>query len=118
MKRVFSFWCLLLLTACPEPTKPDAGPAVCDVELPTECTTPELRYADVKPVFDRNCVPCHYGQAGGPWPLKSYSDIADWADVVRSDIAFCLMPTADAGFTMTNEDRRKILDWLRCDFPQ
>ena len=81
-------------------------------------TKPDLRWADVKPLFDRHCVPCHYGQPGGPWPMQSYSDVADWFDVVRADIAFCVMPPADAGSLMTDEERLLILDWLRCDFPQ
>jgi hypothetical protein len=118
VKRALPLCCLLLLTACPDPAKPDAGPAVCDVTLPDQCTQTNLRWADVKPLFDRHCVPCHYGQVGGPWPMQTYSDVADWADVVRGDIAFCSMPPADAGTLMTNEERRQILDWLRCDFPQ
>jgi hypothetical protein len=117
VKHALPLWCLLLLTACPGPVKPDAGPA-CDVAPPDLCYQPDLRFADVKPIFDRHCVPCHYGQLGGPWPLQSYTDIADWHDIVRDDIAFCSMPPADAGTVMTTEEKMKVLDWLRCDFPQ
>ena len=57
-------------------------------------------------------------QLGGPWPMRSYMDVADWHDVVASDIAFCSMPPADAGSTMTTAEKQKILDWLRCGFPE
>lgn len=120
MKRALPALCLLFLTACPEPTKPDAGPdpKVCDVTPPTECLQPNLRFADVKPIFDLHCTPCHNGTPGGPWPFNTYSDIVDWSAEVRGDIAFCFMPPADAGTVMTTAEKNKILDWLRCDAPE
>lgn len=108
----------LLLLACPAPPPlPDAGPT-CTVVAPETCTRPELRFADVQPTFQTHCVNCHYGQAGGPWPLSSYSDIADWSDVVRADLVTCSMPLADGGTNMTDAERLLILDWLRCGSPQ
>ncbi len=85
---------------------------------PETCANPARRYADVKPLFDAHCVTCHQGQLGGPWSLRSHTDITDWAGEVRDDIADCSMPPADAGTVMSNEDRAVILDWLRCDAPE
>lgn len=116
LKRLVGL-CSLLTLGCPAPPTPDAGPT-CDVVLPEACGNPALRFADVQPLFQTHCVNCHYGQLGGPWPLTSYMDITDWADVVRDDIAFCSMPPADAGTGMTLAEKALILDWLRCGFPQ
>jgi uncharacterized membrane protein len=117
VKRLIIISCLVLM-ACPDPSKPDGGEQVCDVMPPDVCKNPALRFADVQPLFEKHCVNCHYGQLGGPWPLRSYMDIADWHDVVLSDIAFCSMPPADAGTGMTTAEKQLILDWLRCDFPE
>lgn len=95
---------------------PDAGPAefVCTVKAPTECTTPNLRYADVKPAFDAYCVNCHSTESMGQWPLADYQSIADWSDIVRDNLVECSMPPYDGGVPMADEPRDKILNWLRC----
>jgi hypothetical protein len=106
--------------ACPlDPGGRDAGALVCEVTAPTECTRPELRFADVQPIINRACVPCHDAEFGGPWPLVSHMDVADWADTVRDDIANCFMPPPeDAGGLMTDAEKLLVLEWLRCGFPQ
>lgn len=116
VKQLFALSCLLLM-GCPVPTKPDAS-VTCDVVPPEACSDPSLRFADVQPLFEAHCVTCHYGELGGPWPMRSYMDVADWHDVVAADIAYCSMPPADAGSTMTTAEKQKILDWLRCGFPE
>jgi cytochrome c5 len=115
------------LAACPEGSRePDAsdpdggampGPARCDVELPTECTDPDVGYADVEPIFERRCQTCHDGQ-GPEWPLLEYSHVADWAGEIRGMVGSCTMPPADSGMTMTVEEREAILLWIRCGFPR
>jgi hypothetical protein len=91
----------------------------CVVVAPTECTDPELRYADVQPIFQQRCVEgCHNGMPNGPWPLTDYDHIADWWDVVRDEVKSCAMPPPDSGRTMTNEERDAILLWIRCGFPE
>ena len=110
----------LLLAGCPpDPGPTDGGALACTVEAPTSCERPELRYSDVKPIIDQTCVGCHDATFGdGPWPLASYTDVADWADTVRDDIANCSMPPPDGGMSITDEQRRLVLDWLRCGFMQ
>jgi hypothetical protein len=108
---------LCALAACPPKPEPaDAGTEVCAVEAPTDCTQPQLTYSDVRPVIAQNCDPCHDGNTNGNWPLTSYSDVADWADAIRDDLASCAMPLSDAGFTMSDQDRLLVLDWLRCGY--
>lgn len=118
----------MLFVACTAPQPPglidggvmDGGVMRCDVTAPTECTDAgaSLRWADVKPIFDAHCLPCHYGQVGGPWPLTTYTDVADWHDTVRDDLAFCTMPPADAGTELPRADREAVLGWLRCGYPR
>lgn len=91
----------------------------CAVVPPEACTATTLRYADVKPAFDTHCVSCHDGATPtGPWPLKTWQDIADWQSLVRDDLANCSMPPADAGTVMTLAEKQQILEWLRCGAPR
>jgi hypothetical protein len=71
---------------------------------------------DVKPIFDGTCTSagCHTGIGEAPWSLKDYQDVADWQELVRADILDCSMPPPDSGLRITNEDRMKILSWVRC----
>lgn len=90
----------------------------CSVTAPTSCTQESLRYEDVAPIFQQRCASCHGATKGGPWPLNTYSNVADWADTVRDELVTCAMPPPDMGTGLTNAERLKILDWLRCDYPQ
>jgi hypothetical protein len=93
----------------------DAAARVCSVEAPTSCPDPSPHYGDVAPIINQRCVePCHSGLPGGPWPLTDYAHVADWADVVRDDLILCLMPPADGGISMSEEEKLAILTWIRC----
>jgi uncharacterized membrane protein len=97
----------------------DATAFVCSVSAPTACPDPSPHYADVAPIINQRCVePCHSGLPEGPWPLTDYEHVADWADVVRTDLIGCLMPPADGGVSMADEERLAILTWIRCGFPE
>jgi hypothetical protein len=96
----------------------DGGGQTCSVEAPTTCSDPPTRYADVAPLFERHCVPCHFGTPGGPWPLTSYKHAVDWQDIIRTAMLECTMPPADGGGVMSNEDRLAILTWIRCGYPE
>ncbi|HXJ22232.1 MAG TPA: hypothetical protein VMT03_18580 [Polyangia bacterium] len=96
------------------------GAAVpCSVTAPTSCPSPGPSFADVQPIIQQNCAgPCHSGIPGGPWPLTSYEHVADWADVIRSDLVACNMPPADGGVSLDDADRLAILTWIRCGYPE
>jgi hypothetical protein len=100
----------------------DGGPGsvvMCKVSLPTSCPSPKPHYSDVQPIFQQRCVICHDGAtADSPWPLTEYEHVADWYDMIRSEVVNCTMPPADAGVPMTDDERMKILTWIRCGFPE
>jgi hypothetical protein len=75
-----------------------------------------VTYSDVKPIFDGTCTSagCHTGIGDAPWSLKDYQDVADWQELVRADILDCSMPPPESNLRITNEDRMKILTWVRC----
>jgi uncharacterized membrane protein len=96
----------------------DGGALVCTVEAPTACPDPAPTFADVQPIIQSRCTPCHNGvDPDGPWPLVTYRHVADWADVVRDEVLTCAMPPEDGGIPMTDEDRTAILTWIRCGYP-
>ena len=73
-------------------------------------------YATVKPILDRACVPCHFSDdvdAGSNWPLTTYSDIQAWDDTIRLDILDCSMPPPGSGFTMTDKERARVMNWIK-----
>jgi Cytochrome C oxidase, cbb3-type, subunit III len=90
----------------------------CPVPLPTSCSNPARKYADIAPIFVSGCATCHSGVAGGPWPLSDYITISEWADLIRSDLSSCSMPPADGGIALSADDRAAILDWIACGYPQ
>ena len=92
--------------------------AVCSPVAPTECIDPAPHYPDVAPIFEQRCASCHTGAAGGPWPLDTYGNVADWATLVRDELLRCSMPPKDSGVTLTPEERDQILLWLRCGNPK
>lgn len=98
----------------------DAGPGTfeCTVEPPTECPDPPPRYADVSPIFKKRCASCHVSEWTGPWPLDTYSHIADWADTIRDMLVHCTMPPPEAGTPLPNEESEQILTWIKCNTPK
>lgn len=88
--------------------------APCTVSDPLECPSPEVTYADVAPIFDAQCAGCHTGQADEPWSLQDYEDVATWKELVRADVLDCSMPPRDSGTHISDEERRRILEWVRC----
>jgi hypothetical protein len=89
----------------------------CEVRAPTECSQPDLTYADVQPILERRCVSCHDGSADF-WPLTEYGHVADWFIEVRAAMLTCSMPPPDAGLAMPASERETILQWIRCGHPR
>lgn len=92
-------------------------PQPCTLVAPTECPSPDLRYATVEPIFRERCVVCHAGMPGGPWPLNSYGHVASWRDTINAALLTCAMPPADSGMTIPREESQLILEWIRCGMP-
>lgn len=90
----------------------------CTVKAPTSCPDSPPRFDDVTPIFKQRCAPCHVSEWTGPWPLDTYSHIADWADTIRGHLVECSMPPPEAGTPLPNEESEKILTWIRCGTPK
>jgi len=89
---------------------------VCDTVAPTVCMMNPPTYAEVRPLFEQHCVPCHNG-TGSEWPMTQYQHIFDWKNEIRGDVLNCVMPPYDGGVPMPTADRQKMLEWIRCDLP-
>jgi hypothetical protein len=90
----------------------------CTVVPPTECPNPAPRFDDVAPIFKKRCATCHISDWTGPWPLDSYSHIADWAAEIRGQLGTCSMPPPEAGTPLPNDESEKIMTWILCKTPK
>jgi uncharacterized membrane protein len=123
-----ALWCSLCLAACGpsggSTSEDDAGVTgstlVCTVTPPTSCPSPAPRFIqDVQTIFVQRCQACHDDPpTGQQWPLIDYQDIVDWQDTVRADLSDCSMPPPDAGTGMTDDERLRVLQWIRCGAPR
>lgn len=94
----------------------DAG--TCSKEVPDACVQPSPTFTkDVLPIIQARCGSCHAADAG-QWPLDEYQYVIDWEPSFVGDVVGCTMPPADAGITMTSEERAVLLDWFACGLPQ
>lgn len=80
-------------------------------------------YADVEPIFQERCVACHMGEGQSElcpecWALTDYSHIASWSQEIKTAMLACEMPPPESGMTMSNAERMKILEWIRCGSPE
>jgi hypothetical protein len=91
----------------------------CAATVPPTCSTSTPHYADVAPILQKSCVPCHPGPAGATqWPLTEYDDVQPWAGVVQDEVCANAMPPLDGGIAITEPDRLTILDWVQCGAPE
>jgi uncharacterized membrane protein len=72
-------------------------------------------YGTIKPIIDRACVPCHYPSDApdASWPLSTYEDVREWDDQIRIDLLNCSMPPRDAGVSVTDKERARVVNWIR-----
>jgi hypothetical protein len=95
-------------------------------EVPVACPTAPVTFANVQPIFQARCVSaCHNGVTPDPnfpgmtlWPLVERTHILEWHDSVRAMMADCSMPPSDAGVPMTIEERKAIIEFIRCEGPK
>ena len=85
---------------------------------PTACPDPAPRYPEIASIIEARCASCHSGALSGPWPLHDYSHLADWRDELRDQIRLCTMPPPEARVPITDEERLRILSWIRCGLPE
>jgi hypothetical protein len=93
--------------------------ASCTATTPPSCPASTPHYADVAPIFQKSCVPCHPGPPGAmQWPLTAYGDIAPWGGVIEDEVCENAMPPVDGGVAIAGSDRLTILDWVQCGAPE
>jgi hypothetical protein len=92
-------------------------PEGCPLTPPTSCPDPKPHYSDIEPIFQEHCFACHDG-TGEQWGLTSYEHVADWFNEIRAQMIACTMPPLDSGITMPASDRMKIVQWIRCGYPE
>jgi hypothetical protein len=91
----------------------------CTATVPPTCSTTTPHYADVAPILQKSCVPCHPGPAGATqWPLTDYADNAAWAGAIQDQVCANTMPPLDGGIAIAPSESLKILDWVQCGAPE
>jgi hypothetical protein len=108
----------------PKPGSADAGPPdagvvpACGSDVTATCPNPKPSYKrDVAPILDAQCNNCHVGGATGPWPLSPYEDLLHWRKQLLVSLVKCTMPPEDAGKTLSETERAKIIGWVACGAP-
>lgn len=84
-----------------------------------------VTYADVAPILEKRCVPCHQAGEVGPMPLSSYSEVRDYAAMVEEVITEERMPPWPAesqrplrnNLSLTREERETLLYWFKAKMP-
>lgn len=102
-------------------------PAVgCSIDTDLEPEPAKVTYADVESILRKRCMPCHQSGEVGPMPLSSYSEVRDYAAMVKEVILEERMPpwpvvSARAlrnNLSLTRDEREMLLNWLRADLPR
>jgi hypothetical protein len=104
----------------------DMGTVGCVTEAPTSCPNPPVKYSAVEGIFKARCVNvCHNDMTPDPnspgnpiWGFTDYEHVSSWQDTIRAEVFACSMPPRDAGVAMTVDERRAILEFIRCGLPK
>ena len=104
----------------------ETGLVGCVAEAPTACPDPPVKYGAVEGIFKARCVNvCHNGMTPDPndpsmpiWGFTDYEHVSSWQDTIRAEVFRCSMPPQDAGVPMTVEERRAVLEFIRCGLPK
>jgi uncharacterized membrane protein len=93
------------------------SPAMCPA-LGDTCSVTAPSYKDtIAPIIEARCTSCHTGVGDAPWPLDTWENIVEWADLVATSVDRCTMPPSDAGIPFTAGEREDLRTWLICGAP-
>ena len=88
---------------------------------PTSFEGSSFTYAELKPIFQSNCWPCHRPGGNGPFPLQTYEQIKRKASTIKEVLSKRVMPPwiADLEYSdildapaISDEERSKIIWWI------
>ena len=101
------------LAGCGSPSPP-----ACPNLLPPSCPSPAPSFsADVDPIIQGHCAPCHAPDGIEPThPFQTYDQIFAQRTQVLSQVHACKMPP-DGGVPLSDDEKRTLLGWLVCDAP-
>ena len=83
-------------------------------------------YAQVEPILQRHCQPCHRPGEIGPMPLTAYAQVRPWAKAIRQAVTLRKMPPwfAASGSlhfandaSLSQDDIATIRDWVDAGAP-
>ena len=90
-------------TACPvAPGCPDGG-------------APSYQ-ADILPIFQEACIPCHSPNGSAGFDETSYTEIHDQLSPILSQVNACMMPPLN-GPPLSAAERVALTGWLKCGAP-
>ena len=111
------FFLLLLLAAGCSGASGAVDAGSCPNDLPAACPSPAPSYAEVGPLVQARCLPCHApGGVEATIELDTQATLHARRTSVLTQIYSCLMPLPDAG-QLTAAERQAILGYLVCGAP-
>ena len=93
----------------------DAGTSSgqCSANVPASCPASMPHYgADVLPILQRDCIPCHGPGTGGK-DESSYDLVKAQRSPILDQVGQCLMPLPGSP-QLTDDERYLLLAWLVC----
>jgi len=84
-------------------------------------SAPEITFAEVAPLFEKNCAYCHRPGQMGPMPLTTYDEIRSYGQMIKYVIEADYMPPwlPDRDYVafrnhrhLAPEEKQKIIDWI------
>jgi hypothetical protein len=91
---------------------PEGGYPTCPSMVPSYS-------AQVRPIIDVWCAPCHFNGGSGTGKGDDFSTLEGFRyhlDTELQQLVLCLMPPADAA-VLSPANRKALLEWLVCDGP-
>ncbi|MEM6674057.1 MAG: redoxin domain-containing protein [Planctomycetota bacterium] len=88
---------------------------------------PEVTFVDVAPIIHRRCTPCHRPEAAGPFPMRTYREIAKRGPMIAFVVEDGTMPpwhpadgygTFKDSLAMTPEERETLIAWIDAGMAQ
>jgi uncharacterized membrane protein len=85
----------------------------CSTNVPASCPASMPHYnADVLPILQRDCIPCHGPGTGGK-DESTYALVSGQRSPILDQVGLCLMPLPGSP-QLTDEERFLLLAWLVC----
>ncbi len=129
---LYWFWLgLFLLVACTQTTDSKDSKSTNDtigIAQNTVISTSDITFAEhIAPIIHQNCTPCHRPGEAGPFPLRTYKEVAKHARMIQYVTSTGFMPPWPADPTyrsfagerfLSEQDKELIKAWVRNGWPE